>query len=181
MPVVDLRNNFQTRTELEFFENFFLTVPFIAESIDLYIPKDKDRQSILAPPILMNKSQAKRMPPTLIIVSEVDPLRSEGEAFAKLLQGAGVECAILRAHGQLHDSVTFEATRGSPTAKAEVTLAATLLKEALGVEQEMAFDNLTHGKKRTMNGHEDAENGEEGESKNEPKRKQPTRKRRRRY
>jgi acetyl esterase/lipase len=137
MPIVDLRQNFNMRSELEFFDNAFFTVPAAAAWINLYIAKPKDRLSILASPILMNKNEAAQMPPTLITVSEVDILRSEGEAFAALLQDAGVDCALLRAQGQLHDSVFLEATRNGPTPKAEMMLAAEWLREGLGISDQV--------------------------------------------
>lgn len=82
-----------------------------------YFPDSTDRLDILASPDLMTEEQAKTyMPPTTIVTSEIDGLRDQGEAFAKLLQSAGVNCGIVRAIGCLHAVQIFCQARDSPTA-----------------------------------------------------------------
>jgi acetyl esterase len=152
-PVTDVRDNFTTRSELEFFENFFITTPSLPIGLErAFGTNQRTRLSILASPILMSKKEAARQPPTLVVVSSADVLRSEGEAFAKVLLDGGVECALIRAEGQVHDSALFEATRRSPTAKAILTLAAAQLREALGAETvERVQHMLTQGKSGPRN------------------------------
>lgn len=130
-PLIDSTSTDSTYSEKKFFSGPFLTVGFIREAIRDNIPKESDRESILASPLKMSKTQAATMPPTTVIVSSVDPLRSEGEAYARLLQGAGVDCALIRAEGQLHDSPILVATQGSATVQAILGMIGAQLKRAL--------------------------------------------------
>ncbi len=47
------------------------------------------------------------LPPTLIVTAEFDPLRDEGRAYAKKLQGAGVKCYDLYYKGMIHGFPTL--------------------------------------------------------------------------
>ncbi|RFU33945.1 hypothetical protein B7463_g2361, partial [Scytalidium lignicola] len=132
-PFVDVSNlpNNLTLSEFEFVNGPFLTLGLTEEVIHDYIPNPKDRKSILASPLLMTKEQVSHQPPTMVVVSEVDVLRTGGEQFAKLLQTSGVRCGLVRAEAQLHDPVVIEPIRNGPTAHALVLMAAALFNEAL--------------------------------------------------
>ncbi len=43
------------------------------------------------------------MPPATVILAEIDPLRSEGEAYAKKLKDAGVEVTVKHYDGVTHE------------------------------------------------------------------------------
>ncbi|HRE33302.1 MAG TPA: alpha/beta hydrolase fold domain-containing protein, partial [Candidatus Berkiella sp.] len=43
------------------------------------------------------------LPPTMIQTAENDPLRDEGEAYAKKLDAAGVDIIAIRYNGMIHD------------------------------------------------------------------------------
>lgn len=114
-----------------FHDGPYLSAPLLRWMKDAFIPKNDDRLSILASPILMDKEQAAAQPPTLIITAAVDPLLREGKEFGHLLQQAGVEVAIFEADGQVHDFAMLEPVRKSATAVASVELAALRIKKAL--------------------------------------------------
>ena len=56
------------------------------------------------------------MPPTLLLVDEVDPLRDEAEAYAAKLRAAGVPVTTVRYDGVVHDFMLLNAMsdRGPP-------------------------------------------------------------------
>ncbi|KZF25950.1 Alpha/beta hydrolase fold-3 [Xylona heveae TC161] len=128
-PVSDLSRESDTYKSFE--NGPYLTRKTMLWMKDAFVPKGSDVQHYLLSPILMSKAQAARQPPSLIIVAGVDPLRGEGENFGHELQKAGVETAIFRADGQVHDFAMLEATRKSPTAVATVELAALKVRKAL--------------------------------------------------
>lgn len=70
------------------------------------------------------------MPPATIITAEIDPLRSEGEAYAKRLQAAGVPVRYRNFRGVTHGFFSM----GSVVDKAKeaVAFAAAGLQNAFG-------------------------------------------------
>ncbi|KAJ4303239.1 hypothetical protein N0V90_002132 [Kalmusia sp. IMI 367209] len=132
-PVGDtVTSDRDTPSEFRFFNGPFNTVPFMRKSIDTYIPLPEDRVSELATARNITPEHAAKQPPTLIISSAVDVLRDDGLLFGEALQKAGVECAVVVAHGQLHVSLVLEATRKGPTPMAMMQLVATRIKDVIG-------------------------------------------------
>ena len=66
------------------------------------------------------------MPPTTVITAQIDPLRSEGEAFAKKLEAAGVKTNYRNFDGVTHEFFGMGAV--VPEAKAAMAVAAADLK-----------------------------------------------------
>lgn len=132
-PATDvITSDRETPSEFKFFNGPFLTVPFLQKTIDAYIPVPADRESELASVRLITAEHAAKQPPTLVVNSAVDVLRDDGILFGKILQKAGVDCAIVVAHGQLHDSLVLEATRKGPTPSAVMKMVVAEVKSALG-------------------------------------------------
>ncbi|KAH7395249.1 alpha/beta hydrolase fold-domain-containing protein [Phaeosphaeria sp. MPI-PUGE-AT-0046c] len=149
-PLVDTRlSDRETPSEVQFFDGPLLTVPFIKKSIALYIPSADDRDSELATPLTISAAHAKLQPPTLIVNSAVDPLKSEGNAYGEILQLNGVDCAVITTHGQVHDSEVIEATRRGPTPRAIVRMVAGLVVEALEEKAVEARKRKVEDKKET--------------------------------
>jgi acetyl esterase len=120
-----------TASEQELFGGPFISVPILRAMADYYIPRQEDRVTPIGSPRSMPDELAAQFPPTLIVVSSADVLRSGGELLGEKLQGQGVDCAVVVGHGQLHDTVVSEAARNGPTPKALMTLIAGEIKERL--------------------------------------------------
>jgi acetyl esterase/lipase len=66
-------------------------------------------------PLRAKTEQFKELPSALVITAENDPLRDDGEAYARRLKEAGVEVAALRYNGTIHDFVALNALRNVPS------------------------------------------------------------------
>ena len=96
----------------------FLARAFMKFGWDLYAPDTKTRTNPYASPLRASREQLAGLPPALIITAENDPLRDEGEAYARKLKDAGVAVTSVRYGGTIHDFVLLNALRSEPTTEA---------------------------------------------------------------
>jgi acetyl esterase len=69
---------------------------------DMHTPNKSDQADPRASPLLQKLEKAfKSHPPTWIGVADMDPLKNDGEAYTKLLQGQGVEVELKTYVGEL--------------------------------------------------------------------------------
>ena len=68
-----------------------------------YAPEHKQRREIYASPLQATAEQLKGLPSTLIQVAGNDVLREEGLAYARKLDGAGVDVTVVRYENLIHD------------------------------------------------------------------------------
>ena len=79
---------------------YLLTAGKMQDYIDLYAKNEEAKQNPYFAPYLAK--DVSHQPDTLILTSEFDPLRDEGEAYGKRLKEAGNHVQIHRIEGALH-------------------------------------------------------------------------------
>ena len=98
----------------------FLARAFMKYGWDLYAPDAKTRDNPYVSPLRASLDQLKGLPPALVVTAENDPLRDEGEAYARKLKEAGVSVAAARYNGTIHDFVLLNAIRNVPSTEAAI-------------------------------------------------------------
>jgi acetyl esterase len=97
-PVTD--HNFDRPSYRENAEGYVLTRSAMDWFWDHYLDCDEDGQQAYASPI--RAETLVGLPPALVITSEYDPLRDEGEAYAARLRESGVAVQHTRYQGMIH-------------------------------------------------------------------------------
>jgi acetyl esterase len=127
-PVTDARRGSQSYVDNA--EGYRLTAASMKWFCDHYLSgghgsEDDPRVSPLCAP----DTALVGAPPALVITAEYDPLRDEGEEYARRLIAAGVPCTLTRYYGQIHGFFSMSAfVDDAPQAIAQ---AATAVKQAL--------------------------------------------------
>jgi len=104
----------------EFGTGRFLARDFMKYGWDLYAPDAKTRDNPYVSPLRASNDELKGLPPALVITAENDPLRDEGEAYARKLKAAGVDVTAVRYNGMIHDFVLLNAIRHLPEVGAAI-------------------------------------------------------------
>jgi len=107
----------------EFATGRFLPRAFMKYGWDLYAPGEKLRNNPYVSPLRASNEELKGLPPALVITAENDPLRDEGEAYARKLKNAGVTVTAIRYNGVIHDFVLLNAIRHVPEVEAAIAQA----------------------------------------------------------
>jgi acetyl esterase/lipase len=109
-----------TESYREYGTGRFLARAFMKYGWDLYAPDAKTRSNPYVSPLRANADELKGLPPALVITAENDPLRDEGEAYARKLKDAGVSVDAVRYNGTIHDFVLLNALRHVPSTEAAI-------------------------------------------------------------
>ena len=97
-PVTD--TDFETASYRDNAEGYGLSLAQMRWYWDQYVPDPEQRNNPLAAPL--RAESLGGLPPALVVTAEFDPLRDEGEAYAKRLAGAGVKVELRRYDGLIH-------------------------------------------------------------------------------
>lgn len=120
-----------TESYHEFAAGRFLPRAFMKYGWDLYAPDAKTRNNPYVSPLRASSEELKGLPPALVITAENDPLRDEGEAYARKLMDAGVPVTATRYAGTIHDFVLLNALRQLPATEAALRQTSDGIRAAL--------------------------------------------------
>lgn len=123
IPAIDL--TLATRSMDRFATGYLLTRAQLERAVSLYCPDPADRRHPYASPALA--PDLSGLPPAYVVVAQYDPLRDEGETYARRLREAGVPVELVVARGHIHSS-TYSAMRSARRHRAR---AAAALRAAL--------------------------------------------------
>jgi acetyl esterase/lipase len=98
----------------------FLARAFMKYGWDLYAPDAATRNNPYVSPLRASLQQLHGLPPALVVTSENDPLRDEGEAYARKLKEAGVSVIATRYNGMIHDFVLLNGIMTDPEPQAAI-------------------------------------------------------------
>lgn len=121
-----------TKSYHEFGTGHFLARAFMKYGWDLYAPDEKTRNLPYVSPLRASKAELTGLPPALVITAENDPLRDEGEAYARSLKDAGVSVDAVRYNGTIHDFVLLNALRTVPSTEAAIRQASEGIRGHIG-------------------------------------------------
>jgi acetyl esterase len=99
-PVTDMQFGHPSMSENA--EGYLLTRESMYWFRSHYLSNEADVLNPLASPLLAEDSAMAGVAPALVITAEYDPLRDEGEAYARKLEAAGVPAKATRYDGQIH-------------------------------------------------------------------------------
>jgi acetyl esterase len=122
-PVCDLVE--RHRSEDLYRDGYYLTTATMDWFCDQYVPEVERRSDPRVSPLLADDLSG--LPPAHVATALADPLRDEGEAYARALAAAGVPTTLQR-HPLVHGFFTLSATRSGRQAVAQV---AGVLRQAL--------------------------------------------------
>ena len=106
-------------------EGYFLTTSAMGWFWDQYAPGDARFEALASP---LRSVSLTDLPPALVITAEFDPLRDEGEAYARALEAAGTPVKLHRYDGQIHGFFGMPDLCG-PSALAAIDEAAAALRD----------------------------------------------------
>jgi len=120
-----------TESYHEFATGRFLSRAFMKYGWDLYAPDEKTRNNPYVSPLRASNEELRGLPPALVITAENDPLRDEGEAYARKLMDAGVPVTATRYDGMIHDFVLLNAIHDVPEVQSALRQASGSIRQAL--------------------------------------------------
>ncbi|MEU5217381.1 alpha/beta hydrolase [Streptomyces sp. NPDC020807] len=115
-PVTDA--GFDTPSYREFADGYFLGRETMRWFWDQYLPDVRQRGQATACPLRASLEQLAGLPPALVVTSEADVVRDEGEAYAAKLRAAGVPVVSLRYQGTIHGFMVLDRLRDTDSARA---------------------------------------------------------------
>lgn len=97
-----------------------------------YVGDASKEVQLSACPMQADHEQLTGLPPALVLTAECDPLRDEGEAYARKLMEAGIRVGATRCLGALHGFTVGNAFAQSAAARMALAQMCGFLKEVFG-------------------------------------------------
>ena len=94
VPVTDLTATTQWPSYTEAGDAYLLKVSQLGQVFGAYVPDESERANPYVSPLLAEDLSG--LPPAFIVTAHFDPLRDQGEAYARKLEGAGVRVQLHR-------------------------------------------------------------------------------------
>ena len=110
-------HSFDTQSYRNYAGGPYLTLKDMEWFWSHYLRDRRDGTNPYASPLL---GDLRSLPPAFVITSEFDPLRDEGEAYARCLQEAGVSTKMIRYESMVHTFTDFAELRQTAAAIDEV-------------------------------------------------------------
>jgi len=126
-PITD--RNFETSSYLQNADGYMLTRDLMIWFWNHYLTDEDSAADPYVSPL--RAEDLSRLPQALIITAEYDPLRDEGEAYARRLKAAGVPVTLSRYDGMIHGFIRMTARLDQ--ARTALNEVADVLKGALKV------------------------------------------------
>jgi acetyl esterase len=104
----------------EFAEGYFLSLEAMKWFGKQYFKDPAEPRDPKASPLLASLDELRGLPPAVVITSEFDPLRDQGEAYARKLSEAGVAVAAVRYLGTIHGFTILNALANTPSSRSAV-------------------------------------------------------------
>lgn len=127
-PATDASSN--TPSMQEFAEGYFLTFKAMKWFGGHYLNSPEERFDPRVSPLLASLDQLRGLSPAVVITSEFDVLRDQGEAYARKLVEAGVPVAAVRYLGTIHGFTILNALANTPSARSAMAMANEHLRSA---------------------------------------------------
>jgi acetyl esterase/lipase len=126
-PLVDFADD--SPSMREFANGHFITSDLLAYFERHYLNPGQDRRHPEASPLM---ADLRGLPPAFVMTAECDPLRDQGEAYARKLEQAGVPVTLKRYEGMIHPFFSLAGIIDG--GKAAIADAAAALKKASAVQ-----------------------------------------------
>ena len=123
--------DFDSESYWQFCDGPWLTRAAMQWFWDMYLPDKEKRNHKEASPLQALLEDLSCLPPALVITAENDVLCSEGEAYARRLDAAGVPVASVRFNGTMHDFLMLNALHDTPATQAAMALIVAQLRQFL--------------------------------------------------
>jgi acetyl esterase len=140
-PKIDLQVLFYPVTDASmtqesyrtFAEGYWLLAKAMTWFWDAYVPDASSRQQIHVSPLNSTLDELRGLPPAVVLTSENDVLRDEGEAYSRKLWQAGVPVAATRILGTIHDFALINQLAETPGVRAAIAQATGAIRAVFGI------------------------------------------------